>query len=95
MKYGYGDTGCWIDGGQRTVEELNREIIDMAGWEGWKPKKDDRNYLKSGDTEWLSEIADKAVEWLDENCTEEGYSFVLDEGCLVLYGPEEEEEEEE
>ena len=81
-KYDYPAVGCYVDGGGRTVEELNLDIICIGEEHGFNcvlPKDSDEDYLQI-----LAEIADEAIDFLSECEDRTGMYWNLENSDLLL-----------
>lgn len=88
------DIGCWVAGsGHNRAEEINAQTIELAERYGRAVDADISDAitrlshgLETGtDSQWLSEEADSAVEWLNDRVAPAGCYFTFDDG-LMMYG---------
>lgn len=96
-------TGCIFAGASnRTADELNACVIDLAFDEGWKldsaeveaelrtlVENTDGWLDDADDSQWLTDEARSAQDWLNEHIAPEGHYFTFDEG-FYLYVSEDE-----
>jgi len=74
--YDFPEPGLYFDAGYRTAIELDMEIIEMAHEYGWVDPHGMTNTKDvSEEDEFLNEIADEAIEFLNSLETREGYSW--------------------
>lgn len=85
------ECGCYLDG--QRGHYIARDTIDLASYWGFPLTKDEARftarYALDGDKpdyphEALSDLCDRAVDWLNENIAPEGASFGFDDGLYLL-----------
>lgn len=85
-KLGVKDVGVYLDGScSRTADELSAAIVELAEGQGFEPG--------AYDAEFIHEVADEAIEWLNSNVVDlrsdfrfysEGVMFTLDDGLVLV-----------
>lgn len=87
-----GDIGCWVAGsGRNRAEEINAQTIELAERYGRTIDSDISDAIgrlhggteTDTDSEWLSEEADNAVEWLNDRVAPEGCYFTFNDGLML------------
>lgn len=80
--------GCYIDGSAGPADELDREIIAFAELYGYSLTPADRDLLQDTDSpdyyEYLTEIADSVVMWLNDRNQDEDVYWEVDDNSLFL-----------
>ena len=77
------DTGCVIDDlwGIYVPQRVCAMAIE-AGWRGFVPTDDDS-------LDFAQELADEATDWLNDNMTDDGFSFGFWNGGFYYWSDEE------
>jgi hypothetical protein len=67
--YDFPESGLYFDAGVRTATEMDEEIIQLAEAYGWV----DGPANVDEDCEWLNEVSDEAIDYLNSLETRDGY----------------------
>lgn len=94
------DIGCWLDCSSNSATTLSYRIIrelleiqyckffidtDMDRWVSISRRLHSApGLLETADDEWLFEVSESAVEWLNENKAGEGSYFIVEDNSLYL-----------